>query len=294
MMLLHVLEVQNQLGECILWDTRVGEALWIDIVGARFWCWTVGGEPISYSLTERPGSFALTEIPGRYLGAFESGFAWFEPLSGAFELVAPVTAAHARLRMNDGRVDRAGRFWAGSMAEAKGTPLGSLWRYDGAGAARAFLHDIRIPNALCWSLDGRRMYFADSKSHTIMAYDFDAERGPIGAPRVFATTFEGVHPDGACVDAEDHLWNAQWNTRGGTGTVVRYRPDGTIERCIELPVSQPSCVAFGGAALDLLFVSTARIDLTPAQLVEQPLAGALFIFQTDVKGVAENRVSTTE
>jgi len=290
MKLLHVLEVQNQLGECVLWDTRVGEALWIDIVGARFWCWAAGGEPISYPLSERPGSFALTETPGRYLGAFESGFAWFEPLSGAFELVAPVTAAHAHLRMNDGRVDRAGRFWAGSMAEAAGAPLGSLWRYERDGAATGFLHDIRIPNALCWSLDGMRMYFADSPSHSIRVYEFDAEHGLISPPQIFTTTADGIHPDGACIDAKDHLWNAQWNTTGGSGAVVRYLPDGSIERQIDLPVSQVSCVAFGGAALDQLFVTTARIDLTPAQLADQPLAGALFVYQTDVNGVAENRV----
>lgn len=287
----QVLEVQNVLGEGVLWDARLGEVLWIDIEGARFWRWVPGHDPVSYALPERPGSFALTQTPGRYLGAFESGFAWFEPENGMFELVAPVTAAHAHLRMNDGRVDRTGRFWAGSMAEAKGTPLGSLWRYNDGGKAVAFLHDIRIPNALCWSLDGTRMYFADSPSHTIMIYDFDAERGPVGAPRMLATTPDGVHPDGACIDAEDHLWNAQWNTRGGTGAVVRYRPDGSIERRIELPVSQVSCVAFGGAALDQLFVTTARVGLTPDQLAAQPLAGALFCYETDFRGVPENRLT---
>ncbi len=199
-------------------------------------------------------------------------------------MLGPVTSDHAHLRMNDGRVDRTGTFWAGSMVETKGRPHGSLWRYDGDGQATPFFDDIIIPNSLCWSRDGTLMYFTDTVRQIIRRYKVDAEVGPVGEPEAFATTTGDRYPDGSCIDAEDHLWNAQW----GSGEVVRYRPDGSIERRIKLPVSQPSCPAFGGPDLDQLMVTTAREGLTPEQLADQPLAGALFVFQTDVTGLPES------
>jgi L-arabinonolactonase len=280
---LHVLEVGNTLGEGVLWDVRTQMAVWTDIESSRFWQWQSGGEPESFALPQRLGSIALTDTPGKYLGAFEQGFAKFTFQTGAFEMLAPVTASQAHLRMNDGRVDRSGTFWAGSMAEAKGEPRGSLWRYDGGDKATPFLGDIKIPNSLCWSRDGSQMYFADSPRQTIWRYAFDAVRGPVGEAEVFATTTGDRFPDGSCIDAEDQLWNAQW----GSGEVVRYRPDGSIERRVTLPVSQPSCVAFGGPDLNLLMITTARADLSPEQLADQPLAGALFVYQTEITGLPE-------
>lgn len=282
MKLLHSLDVKNQLGEGVLWDIRTQSAVWTDIEGARFWQWQPGGAPESFALPQRLGSLALTDAPGVYLGAFKDGFASFAPATGAFQMLAPVTQSHTHLRMNDGRVDRTGRFWAGSMMEREGSPRGSLWRYDG-GSATPFLGDIRIPNSLCWNRDGTVMYFADSPRCLIWRYSFDPQIGPAGAPEIFATTAPGVHPDGSCVDAEDHLWNAQW----GGGEVVRYRPDGSVERRVTLPVSQPSCVAFGGPNLDWLMVTTARVDLSLEQLAGEPLAGSMLVYQSDVTGLPE-------
>ncbi len=280
---LHALDVCNQLGEGVLWDVRTHSAVWTDIESALFWRWQPGADPQSFALPQRLGSLALTATPGTYIGAFEAGFARFTPATAAFEMLAPVTADHPHLRMNDGRVDRSGIFWAGSMAERDGNPLGRLWRYDGAANATPFLGDIRIPNSLCWSRDGTQMYFADSARQTIWRYGFDRAHGPVGDPEIFATTTGEHYPDGSCIDAEDHLWNAQW----GAGEVVRYRPDGCIERRLKLPVSQPSCVAFGGPDLTLLLVTTARADLTPGRLAREPLAGALLVYQTDVTGLPE-------
>lgn len=284
MTLLHIFDVKNTLGEGVLWDARINSVLWTDIQSSRFWQWQPGGEPESFTLPQRLGSIALTETPGTYLGGFEHGFARFKPATGAFEMLVPVTGDHAHLRLNDGRVDRTGAFWAGSMAETKGDPRGSLWRYDGNRQATPFLGDIKIPNSLCWSRDGTRMYFADSPRQTIWRFAFDPERGPIGDPDMFAKTTGDRFPDGSCIDADDHLWNAQW----GSGEVVRYRPDGSIERRITLPVSQPSCVAFGGADLNQLLVTTACDGLSTERLAAEPLAGALFLFEPGVIGLPEN------
>jgi L-arabinonolactonase len=185
--------------------------------------------------------------------------------------------------MNDGRVDRTGCFWAGSMAEHKGNPRGSLWRYDGDRAATPFLRDIRIPNSLCWNLNGSAMYFTDTPRQLIWRFAFEAGIGPVGEPEIFATTSGPAYPDGSCIDAEDHLWNAQW----GGSEIVRYRADGSVERRVPLPVSQPSCVAFGGAGLSTLFVTSARVGLSSQQLAKEPLAGSLLAYDMDVCGVPE-------
>jgi L-arabinonolactonase len=279
-----ICDVANRLGEGVLWDHRTHKLQWTDIESACLWQWDMAAPPVRHDLPQRLGSFALTPDPALYLGAFERGFARFSVAQPRFEMIAPVTQAMPHLRMNDGRTDRTGKFWAGSMAEQEGTPLGSLWRYDGGDQASAHLHDIRIPNSLCWNGVGNIMYFADSPRNTIWAYDFDPEAGPVGKPRVFAQTPPGVHPDGSCIDAEDCLWNAQW----GAGQIVRYRPDGSIERRLSLPVTQPSCVAFAGPHLDLLCITTARVDLDIEALRDQPLAGALLVYKMDVTGRRED------
>ena len=277
--------VANLLGEGVIWDHRTQKLQWTDIESSCLWQWDMTDAlPVRFDLPERLGSFALTPDPTVYLGAFESGFARFsvDPLS--FERIAAVTQESPHLRMNDGRTDRGGQFWAGSMAEKAGSPLGSLWRLNRDGGASAFLHDIRIPNSLCWSVDGRTMYFADSPHCTIWAYAFDAEVGPYGEPRRFAQTQPGVHPDGSCVDGEDCLWNAQW----GAGEIVRYRPDGSVERRLSLPVSQPSCITFAGPDLNWLCVTSARVDLDEAALAKEPLAGSLLVYEVNVTGRQED------
>jgi L-arabinonolactonase len=279
-----VCEVVSLLGECVLWDQRTQTLQWTDIESSCLWQWDMAAPPARFNLPERLGSFALTPDPNIFLGAFENGFARFSVEPSSFEMITPVTQATPHLRMNDGRTDRSGKFWAGSMAEAEGRPLGSLWRYDGNGQASAHLHDIRIPNSLCWNGAGDIMYFADSPCNMIWAYDFNSETGPIGKPRIFAQTPSGIHPDGSCIDSEDCLWNAQW----GAGQIVRYRPDGSIERRLSLPVSQPSCVTFAGPELDLLCITTARVDLDEEALSKQPLAGALLVYKIDVTGRQED------
>lgn len=280
----YVADVKNRLGECVIWDHRTGHILWTDIESACIWKWQVGSEkPVCHSLPERLGSFALTENPHIYLGAFENGFARFSVDPPDFEMLAPITSSIPHLRMNDGRVDRSGQFWAGSMAEKDGTPLGSLWRFNGRQDVHPFLSDLHIPNSLCWNIAGDTMYFADSPNHAIWKFTFDPVKGPIGEPEIFAATPPGVHPDGSCIDAEDHLWNAQW----GAGEIVRYRPDGQVDRRISLPVSQPSCVTFAGTNLNLLCITTARVDLDERELIRQPLAGALLVYDINVTGRKE-------
>jgi len=162
---------------------------------------------------------------------------------------------------------------------------GSLYCVDGSGRAAKREGGIRISNGICWSPDSKHFYFADSPLHEIYVYDFNAVSGTISNRRLFARIPDGAHPDGANVDAEGFLWCAQW----GAGRVVRYAPDGAVDRILEVPASQPTCIAFGGPALDLLFVTSAREGLTEAELAGQPSAGDVFVYKMECRGLPEPR-----
>jgi L-arabinonolactonase len=283
--LIDRVSVGNTLGEAVLWDGLDRRAWWTDIQERRLYRY----EPISHTLErfdlpERLGSFGFIEGSERIVGAFESGFAYYHPESAALEWISRPKHAAENVRFNDGRVDRQGRFWAGSMVEGFGEPTGKLYCLAKA-VSEEHLTGINICNSLCFSPDGRHMYFADSPLRTILRFDLDLDTGALSNRLVFARTPRGAFPDGSNVDSDGHLWNAQW----GAGCVVRYAPDGTISGRVELPVTQPTCVAFGGDAFDLLFVTSAREGLDAATLATQPQAGDVFIFQTDVTGCKESR-----
>jgi len=187
--------------------------------------------------------------------------------------------------MNDGQMDRQGRFWAGSMVEdhALAPPeKGSLYRLDGRDAAPAILRDgIVISNAISFSPAGEYLYFADTPNQTILRFALDPSANGLGEPEEFARLSGNAFPDGADVDAQGRLWNAEW----GSGRVTARNPDGSTFAQIQLPVSQVTCVAFGGVDLDLLFVTSAREGLSPAQLAREPQAGDLFVYRTGARGL---------
>jgi L-arabinonolactonase len=282
--LIDRVSVGNTLGEGVLWDSAGKRAWWTDIQERRLYRY----EPVSralerFDLPERLGSFGFIKGSERIVAAFESGFAYYHPESAALEWVSRPKHAAANVRFNDGRVDRHGRFWAGSMVEGPGEPNGKLYCLA-KGVSDEHLTGINISNSLCFSPDGRHMYFADSPKRTILRFDSDPDAGTLSNRQVFARTPPGAFPDGSNVDSDGHLWNAQW----GAGCVVRYAPDGTISDRVDLPVTQPTCVAFGGDALDLLFITSAREGFDAATLSSQPQAGDLFIFRTDVAGCEES------
>lgn len=283
--LIDRVSVGNTLGEGVLWDSVSKLAWWTDIQERRLYRY----EPVSralqrFELPERLGSFGFIESSERIIAAFESGFAYYHPESAALEWVSRPEHAAANMRFNDGRVDRHGHFWAGSMVEGSGKPTGKLYSLA-RGVSQEHLSGISICNSLCFSPDGRHMYFADSPLRTILRFDMDPGTGDLSNRQVFARTPPGAFPDGSIVDSDGHLWNAQW----GAGCVVRYAPDGRISDRVELPVTQPTCVAFGGDALDLLFITSARESLDAEALSTQPQAGDVFIFKTNVAGCKESR-----
>ena len=262
----RVVESGDRLGECPIWDERMGALWWIDIHGAALRRWD--GELKTIALPQQPGSIALRR-EGGLLVALAGGVY----LLGTDEpqlLVRP--AEHvAGLRFNDGRCDRAGRFWVGTLKDPSFDPVGVLYRIEGDGRASAMRTGIQVPNSIAWSPDGKTMYFADSPRHKIWAFDYDAASGAIRNERVFATPHPGF-PDGSCVDAAGCLWNAEW----GASRVVRYTPAGKMDLVVDVAAKNPTCCAFGGRRMDTLYITSAD-------------GAGLFAAQPGVTGLAESR-----
>jgi sugar lactone lactonase YvrE len=278
------------LGECPLWDDDAQCLWWEDIRAPALRRWNLRSslhspQFTSWALPELVGSIALTDEPPWLLVALSSRLTLFHPERGTLETLAEPHFADANHRFNDGRCDRAGRFWVGSINNVTRAPEGHLYRFDLASGLSSVARGICIPNSLAFSPDGRTMYFADSLAHRIDAVDYDAASGTRGTARPFAHSVPPAFPDGSCVDAEGHLWNAEFHA----ARVVRYAPDGRVSRVIELPVRRPTCCTFGGAALDTLYITTTSQQMSAAELAAEPLAGALLALEPGVRGLPEPR-----
>ncbi|HEX9169688.1 MAG TPA: SMP-30/gluconolactonase/LRE family protein, partial [Roseiarcus sp.] len=272
------------LGEGVVWSPAHGEVQWTDIFGRRFWAYRPSdGATRSVALPDRLACFA--PLGGSLLLAgFAGGLEVFDLKSGARRQIAAIEPDRPTTRLNDGKLDRQGRLVFGTMdEESPARPIGQVYSYGGGPAPRALVSGVRISNSIAFSPDGRRMYFADTPTKVIRCYDYDLDSGDLSHERVFATLEGPGSPDGSTVDANGCLWNAEW----GGGRVVRYTPEGRVDRAVALPCAQVTCCAFGGARLDQLFVTTARFGLDAAALAGQPHAGALFAIDVGVTGLTD-------
>lgn len=281
MKLIQRIEVADRLGECVLWDEHDSAVWWTDIEGRRLhrldW---PSGALATYSTPARLASFAFIEGRREILAGFEHGIAVFDPNTGGMGPLCRPDGLVEGLRLNDGRVDRQGRFWIGSMVERGDAAAAHLYCTDGTMTA-IHLNELGIANGLAFSPDGSVCYFADSRERIIWRFALDPETGALSERTIFARSSGMSCPDGATVDSEGFLWSAQW----GGGCVLRYSPDGRIDRVLEVPVSRPSCVAFGGRDLGLLFVTSAGSGLAPGETG----AGDLFVYNVAVRGLPESR-----
>jgi L-arabinonolactonase len=284
---IDIIPAGNMLGEGVSWHDETQTLWWTDIQARRLYRYDLKRRAMETLATpERLTSFGFVAGSGKLIAAFESGIGLYEPGSSEITWLHRPRFEVSGLRFNDGRTDRQGRFWTGTMVEGgAGAPAGSLHSMDKTGIIATHASGISISNGICWSPDGRLFYFADSPARTIFVYDFDSDSGTISNRRVFARTPEGAYPDGANVDAQGFLWSAHW----GGSKVVRFAPDGTVDMTIEVPTEQPTCVAFGGQGLDLLFVTSARDGLTPDALATQPHAGDVFVYKVSVPGLPDGR-----
>ena len=288
--LIESLKVKNTLGEGIIWDAASACVWWTDIDGSKLYRYQSEDKQLDHWTTpERLGSFALVSDSEFLICGFASGFAYFNPHSGELQWLEKIEQNNPGTRLNDGRADRQGRFWAGSMVESGGGGAGALYCLDQQLQVASKVSGLTISNGLCWSPDSTVMYHTDTPSRRIHAYDFDAATGAIANQRCLVRTEKGCFPDGSSVDAEGYIWNAQW----GASQVVRYSPEGEVDFVLPLPVSQPTCVAFGGPRLDRLFVTSATQGFDEQTLSAEPEAGNVLVFQTNISGIADARFTAS-
>ena len=276
------------LGESPLWSPDEQALYWVDIQNPTIHRFDpVTGERRRWLVETEIGSIGLAG-DGKLVAGLRSGFALYDFGKGAFEPLAD-PEGKGRLnpnRLNDGKVDRGGRFWCGTVQDPGHGPVGVLYRLDRDRTCQKVENGFRIFNALAWSPDDKTIYFADSFERSIRAYDFDLTSGAIANRRTFASVPEDAgFPDGGTVDSEGFVWSA--HIFGGR--VTRYDPDGKIERVIELPVKQVTACTFGGANLDILYVTTASMEFSPAGFATAPLAGSVFAIDVGVRGLPEPR-----
>ena len=286
-------EAKDWLGEGPCWHPREQALYWTDVPSKVIKRWhPATGAHASWPMPEMVTAIAVRKSGGLII-ASHTGIDFFDPASGqATRFVAP-EKDKPKNRSNDGKCDRQGRFWYGTMmnnfaADGSELPItantGGLYRIDPEGSVHTVEQGLGIANTFAWSPDNRTMYFADTFD-AIYAYDFDPVSGRAGNRRVFAKADTATygHPDGSTIDSEGFLWNCRWDG----GCIIRWSPDGRIDRVVKMPCQRVTSCIFGGADLSVLYVTTVRYGLSDAQLAEQPLAGAIFAIDAGVKGLPD-------
>jgi sugar lactone lactonase YvrE len=274
------------LGESPVWDCARQCLYWVDGVSRR----VHGYEPASgasrdWTVPSTIGSVALGQGE-TLIVALVDGIYCLDLVSGAVTPLFQPVPADPRIRFNDGKVDRCGRFLCGSMG-IHADPLGQLFRIDAAGNSAVLARGIRISNTLCFSPDGGTMYFSDSLDRAIRAYQYGPGDETPGEPRILVDTAPyNSGPDGATVDAAGCLWVALVQV----GKIARFTPDGELDRLIDAPTDLPSCVAFGGPDLSTLYVTSIKDSGSGRAISRHADGGFLFAIEgLGVRGIPEAR-----
>lgn len=274
------LDVRAQHAEGPLWDARTARLWWVDITGERVHCFDpASGSDCSWSTPGQPGGVVLDEA-GEAVVAIPGGLALLDRRAGAAELCVPIEQDMPENRANDVKVDAEGRAWVGTMAYDKRPRHAALYRVD-ADKATCVVDGLTISNGPAFDESQGLMYLADTGIGHVDVFDLDPATGTLSARRCFLDFSEAeVWPDGMTVDDDGMLWIAL----GRAGAVRRYRADGTLDGIVELPTSNPTSVAFGGARGDELYITTSWFDLDAEGRSAQPLAGAVFRCRPGVTG----------
>jgi sugar lactone lactonase YvrE len=288
---IHVVHDQPMVvGECPLWHEVESALYWVDINGltvnrlhpasGKFSSWKMGCEPSALAIDDHNNLVVATR----------AGFVRLNTTSGEMTDLCPAPYDTAIVRFNDGRVDPAGRFWVGTMYEPRDKPAAEMYVLERDELRRAWSGGMTNSNGLAWGLGGRTMFHADTTSHRIDRYDFDAATGTVANGRTLVTFSTdktapgyGGRPDGAAVDSEGNYWIAMFEG----GRILKLSPEGELLREIALPLRCPTALAFGGPDLRTLYVTSASHGRSSAELAEYPLSGMVLSMRVDVPGLAQ-------
>jgi len=279
-----VVDCKNQHGEGIFWNPADEQVWWTDIEGRALWSFDpVTSKSTSYQMPGRVCCFA-PRSSGGFIVAYADRVVLFDTGTNDEILVTRFEPENSETRLNDGRTDRQGRLIAGGMNEVSGEADSSVICVDTDLSVRTIIKGVSCANSTCFTADGTTMFFADTPDREIVAFDYDTSTGAVSNRRHHVSfKDEPGLPDGSCVDAEDGVWNAEWEGH----RVVRAAPDGRIDCVIDVPVWKPTCCAFGGTNLDTLFITTSRLMSDEIDLTKEPDSGGLFAVKPGFRGVID-------
>jgi len=261
---------QSILGEGPAWDANRDALVWVDILRGKVHLRSPSGATSSFDAGSHVGS-ALPARGGGWLLAVADGFATMSEGGDVQPLLSVHGGRRADLRFNDGKVDPAGRAWAGTMAYDESPGAGRLYRLDPGPSATPVLGNIGVSNGLGWSPDRRTFYYVDSLAGTLRAFDYDEHEGTVRKERVLlAFPSDEGYLDGLCVDDDGGIWVAIWDGR----RVNRYTAKGALDSVVAVPVDRPTSCCLGPDGV--LYITSARHGLSREQLDRQPMAGAVF------------------
>jgi len=280
-----VADAQLEIGESPVWSVAEFCLYFVDIGERKLLRFRPDDRQLEVHALERMATAVTPRASGSLILVEQHGFATYD-LASRNRLEIGTIEEPAGNRFNDGKCDRRGRLWAGTMDTVQwDAPVGKLYRLDPDGLVTEVLAGMRCSNGLGWSPDERTFYYTESFAHHIHAFDHDPKTGALSNRRLFARIdpASGAFPDGLTVDADGFVWSAQ----PVYGRLVRYAPDGSIDRIYDTPVSRPTSCAFGGKDLSTMYITSARNSLTAKELAEEPRAGGLFSFEPGPKGLPE-------
>ncbi|MCD6355244.1 MAG: SMP-30/gluconolactonase/LRE family protein [Prolixibacteraceae bacterium] len=278
-----VLDSKSNLGEGSIWNYKTGELIWINITGKilNFYRPATGSNKEMFT-GQMIGTVVPTET-GDVLVALQHGIYRFDPKTGTKKLIVDPEENLPDNRFNDGKCDPAGRFWAGTMSTVGKQNNGTLYRLDADSTIHKMIENVSISNGIVWSADKTKMYYIDTPTQKVMAYDYDNETGNISNPKVAVNVSKELGaPDGMTIDAEGNLWVALW---GGSAVGCWNPKTGKLLKKIDVPAKNVTSCAFGGADLATLFITTARQGTSDEELNKFPNAGGVFKIKPGVKGV---------
>lgn len=279
-----VLDCRNRHGEGPVWIPAIKSLLWTDIEAPALNVYNTHSRNFKeIPLQDKLGSFAVID-ERTILAAFSDTLVVYDWIDGKRKREIPIERDIEGTRTNDGRTDRRGRFVVSGF-DPEGQNRSGVYHVDENLRITPWFRGVSSGNSICFSPDGTVMYFSDSPEGKIWAYDYDSQLARISNKRLLYDFLEepGL-PDGSVVDAEGYIWNAEWNGY----RIVRISPDGLLDRVVEVPVKNPTCVAFGGEDLKTLYITTSRLMMSESELESMPTSGSLYALDIDVEGITDS------
>ncbi|WP_321997969.1 SMP-30/gluconolactonase/LRE family protein [Draconibacterium orientale] len=278
-----VLDTQSTLGEGSIWNYKTGELMWVDIKKEIL---NVYNPATGYNKEMFTGQMIGTVVPtesGNALVALQNGIYHFNLETGAKKLLVDPEADLPDNRFNDGKCDPSGRFWAGTICTKGDREVAALYRFDPDTTIHKMVDKVSISNGIVWSADKTKMYYIDTPTQKVMAYDYDDATGEISNPEVAVNVpLELGSPDGMTIDENDNLWVALW---GGSAVGCWNPATGELIDKIEVPVKNITSCAFGDEDMGTLYITSAREATSKEELEKWPHAGGVFKYRPGVKGV---------